>query len=69
LIFELSRQLAKSRIRRAYGATLGWQDLAAELDRLRQAIAAQDVAAMRAVLARCVQGFPAAPALAPGLDQ
>ena len=57
------------RILRAREALLTWQELSAELDRLREASAAQDVAAMRAVLARCVHGFPADPVLAPGLDQ
>ena len=57
------------RILRAREALLPWQELSAELDRLREASAAQDVAAMRAVLARCVHGFPADPVLAPGLDQ
>ena len=57
------------RILRAREALLPWQELSVELDRLREATAAQDVAAMRAVLARCVHGFPADPVLAPGLDQ
>ena len=57
------------RILRAREALLPWQQLSAELDRLREATSAQDVAAMRAVLARCVQGFPADPVPAPPLDQ
>ena len=57
------------RILRAREALLPWQQLSAELDRLREATAAQDVPAMRAVLARCVQGFPADPVPAPPLDQ
>ena len=69
LIGDNPESTSHPRILRAREAQMPWQDLSAELDRLRQAIAAQDVAAMRAVLARCVQGFPAAPALAPGLDQ
>jgi hypothetical protein len=69
LIGDNPESTSHPRILRAREAQMPWQDLAAELDRLRQAIAAQDVAAMRAVLARCVQGFPAVPALAPGLDQ
>jgi FlaA1/EpsC-like NDP-sugar epimerase len=69
LIGDNPESTSHPRILRAREAQMPWQDLAAELDRLRQAIAAQDVAAMRAVLARCVQGFPAAPVLAPGLDQ
>jgi FlaA1/EpsC-like NDP-sugar epimerase len=57
------------RILRAREALLPWKELAVELDHLREATAAQDVAAMRAVLARCVQGFPAEPVLAPTLGQ
>jgi len=57
------------RILRAREALLPWQQLSAELDRLREATSAQDVAAMRAMLARCVQGFPADPVPAPPLDQ
>jgi FlaA1/EpsC-like NDP-sugar epimerase len=57
------------RILRAREALLPWPKLSVEIDRLREATAAQDVAAMRVVLARCVQGFPADPVLAPGLDQ
>jgi FlaA1/EpsC-like NDP-sugar epimerase len=57
------------RILRAREASLPWPQLSAEIDRLREATAAQDVAAMRAVLGRCVQGFPAHPVPAPPLDQ
>lgn len=57
------------RILRAREALLPWPQLSAEIERLREATAAQDVPAMRAVLARCVQGFPADPVPAPPLDQ
>ena len=57
------------RILRARETSLPWHELAVELDRLRHATAAQDVPAMRAVLARCVQGFPVDAVFASGLDQ
>jgi len=57
------------RILRAREALLPWPQLSAEIERLRQATSAQDVAAMRAVLARCVHGFPADPVPASPLDQ
>jgi FlaA1/EpsC-like NDP-sugar epimerase len=69
LIGDNPEPTSHPRILRAREALLTWQELSAELDRLREATAAQDVAAMRAVLARCVQGFPADPVPAPPLDQ
>jgi len=57
------------RILRAREALLPWSQLSAELERLREATAAQDIQAMRAVLARCVQGFPADPVPVTGLGQ
>lgn len=69
LIGDNPEPTSHPRILRAREALLPWKELAVELDHLREATAAQDVAAMRAVLARCVQGFPAEPVLAPGLDQ
>jgi FlaA1/EpsC-like NDP-sugar epimerase len=69
LIGDNPEPTSHPRILRAREALLPWQQLSAELDHLREANAAQDVAAMRAVLARCVQGFPADPVPAPTLDQ
>ena len=69
LIGDNPEATSHPRILRAREALLPWQQLSAELDRLREATSAQDVAAMRAVLARCVQGFPADPVPAPPLDQ
>jgi FlaA1/EpsC-like NDP-sugar epimerase len=69
LIGDNPEPTSHPRILRAREALLPWQELAVELDHLREATAAQDVAAMRAVLARCVQGFPAEPVLAPTLGQ
>ena len=69
LIGDNPEPTSHPRILRAREALLPWPQLSAELDRLRAATAAQDVPAMRAVLARCVQGFPAEPVLAPGLGQ
>ena len=57
------------RILRAREAMLPWPQLSAEIDGLREAITVQNVAAMRAVLARCVHGFPPDPVPATGLDQ
>jgi FlaA1/EpsC-like NDP-sugar epimerase len=69
LIGDNPEPTSHPRILRAREALLPWEQLSAELDHLREATAAQDVPAMRAVLARCVQGFPAEPVLAPTLDQ
>jgi len=69
LIGDNPEATSHPRILRAREALLPWQQLSAELDRLREATSAQDVAAMRAVLARCVQGFPADPVPALPLDQ
>jgi FlaA1/EpsC-like NDP-sugar epimerase len=69
LIGDNPEPTSHPRILRAREALLPWKELAVELDHLREATAAQDVAAMRAVLARCVQGFPAEPVLAPTLGQ
>ena len=69
LIGDNPEATSHPRILRAREALLPWQQLSAELDRLREATSAQDVAAMRAVLARCVQGFPADQVPAPPLDQ
>ena len=69
LIGDNPEPTTHTRILRAREALLPWPQLSAELDRLRAATAAQDVPAMRAVLARCAQGFPAEPVLAPGLGQ
>jgi FlaA1/EpsC-like NDP-sugar epimerase len=69
LIGDNPEPTSHPRILRAREALLSWKELAVELDHLREATAAQDVADMRAVLARCVQGFPAVPPSAPGLGQ
>jgi FlaA1/EpsC-like NDP-sugar epimerase len=69
LIGDNPEATSHPRILRAREALLPWEQLSAELDRLREATAAQDVPAMRTVLARCVQGFPADPVPAPTLDQ
>jgi FlaA1/EpsC-like NDP-sugar epimerase len=69
LIGDNPEPTSHPRILRAREALLPWQQLSAELDHLREATATQDVPAMRAVLARCVQGFPADPVPAPPLDQ
>ena len=69
LIGDNPEPTSHPRILRAREALLPWQELEEELDHLREATAAQDVPAMRAVLARCVQGFPVDPVLAPGLGQ
>ena len=69
LIGDNPEPTSHPRILRAREALLPWPQLSAELDCLRAATAAQDVPAMRAVLARCVQGFRVDPVLAPGLDQ
>lgn len=57
------------RILRAREAALSWQELSEALDQLRSAAQAHDEAAMRAVLARCVLGFPAVPIAAQALNQ
>ena len=57
------------RILRAREAALSWQQLSDALDQLRSAAQAHDEAAMRAVLARCVLGFPAVPIAAQALGQ
>ena len=49
------------RILRAREAAMSWQELSDALDQLRSAARAHDEPAMRAVLARCVHGFPAVP--------
>ncbi len=69
LIGDNPEPTSHPRILRAREALLPWKELAVELDHLREATSAQDVAAMRAVLARCVQGFPAVPASTPTLGQ
>jgi FlaA1/EpsC-like NDP-sugar epimerase len=69
LIGDNPEPTSHPRILRAREALLPWEQLSAELDHLREATATQDVPAMRAVLARCVQGFPADPVPAPPLDQ
>ena len=57
------------RILRAREAALPWSDLSDALDQLRSAARAHDEPAMRAVLARCVHGFPVVPIESQALGQ
>jgi len=69
LIGENPEPTEHPRILRAREAAMSWQELSEALDQLRSAAQAHDEAAMRAVLARCVHGFPAVPIAVQALDQ
>ena len=69
LIGENPEPTEHPRVLRAREAAMSWQELSEALDQLRSAAQAHDEAAMRAVLARCVHGFPAVPIAVQALDQ
>ena len=69
LIGENPEPTEHPRILRAREAAMSWQELSEALDQLRSSAQAHDEAAMRAVLARCVHGFPAVPTAVQPLDQ